>query len=118
EIVFHVYVDGVTGTAPDAARELSETMSARYGLPAAELHARLSRGRFRVKANVDQATAHAYARALEAIGARVCIEPAQHTGRLATSAHPASGQPDSAPAEHPASPKPTTRTTRSSWPPQ
>jgi hypothetical protein len=75
--VFHVYVEGVTSTAPDAVRALSDAMAERYGLPAAELYARLGKGRFRVKANVDQATADTYARDLEAIGARVRIEAAQ-----------------------------------------
>jgi hypothetical protein len=75
--VFHVYVDGVTGTGPEARRRVADIMSARYGLPAAELYARLGKGRFRVKANVDHATAHAYARDLEAVGVRVDIEEAR-----------------------------------------
>lgn len=75
--MFHVYVEGVTGTGPDAVRQLSDAMANRYGLPAAEVHARLTRGRFRVKANVDEATANLYARDLEAIGARVRIEEAR-----------------------------------------
>jgi hypothetical protein len=78
--VFHVYVEGVTGMGPDAVRALADAMAERYGLPAAELQARLGKGRFRVKANVDQATADAYARDLEAIGARVRIEAAQASG--------------------------------------
>lgn len=81
-LVFHVYVEGVAGTGPDALRQLSVAMASRYGLPAEELHARLARGRFRVKANVDHATANLYARDLEAIGARVRIEDAH----LATTA--------------------------------
>ncbi len=77
--MFHVYVEGVTGTAPDAVRALADAMSAHYGLPAAEIHSRLMTGRFRVKANVDRAMAESYARELEALGARVRIEPAQST---------------------------------------
>lgn len=57
-------------------RALADAMSARYGLPAAELMTRLARGRFRVKSNVDRATAQIYVRDLEALGARVRIEPA------------------------------------------
>src|SRR5262249_52968991 len=45
-----------------------------------------TRGRFRVKANVDQATADRYARELEALGARVQIEEA--VGSTRTSALP------------------------------
>jgi len=52
-------------------------MAARYGLPAAEIFARLCQGRFRVKASVDQATADDYARDLESLGARVAIEEAR-----------------------------------------
>jgi hypothetical protein len=74
--VFHVYVEGVTESGPDAVRRLADAMASRYGLPAGEVQARLSRGRFRVKANVDQATADRYARDLETIGARVRVEEA------------------------------------------
>jgi hypothetical protein len=86
--VFHVYVEGVTGTEPDAVRKLSEVMAARYGLPAAEIYARLTRGRFRVKAHVDRATADEYARDLESVGARVGIETARATGPSAYSVSP------------------------------
>src|SRR5262247_2529031 len=51
-------------------------MAARYGVAASDVHARLTRGRFRVKADVDRATAEIYLRDLESIGARVRIEPA------------------------------------------
>ena len=74
--MFDVYVDGATGTSREAVRELAGAMAARYGLPAAELEARLTRGRFRVKSAVDRGTAEAYLRDLAAIGARVRIEPA------------------------------------------
>ncbi|HET9624473.1 MAG TPA: hypothetical protein VFP84_24040, partial [Kofleriaceae bacterium] len=75
-MVFHVFVDGVTATTtPDAVRALAHAIAAHYGVAADDLHARLLRGPFRVKANVDEATAHMYARDLTAIGARVRIEP-------------------------------------------
>ena len=73
---FHVYVDGAVDASPDGLRALATTMSARYGLPAADLVARLGKGRFRVKANVDQQTASTYQRDLAAIGARCTLEPA------------------------------------------
>ncbi|MEO7734284.1 MAG: hypothetical protein ABIY55_25225, partial [Kofleriaceae bacterium] len=95
--VFHVYVEGVTGTAPDAVRTLSDAMAERYGLPAGELYARLAKGRFRVKANVDQTTADTYARDLEAIGARVRIEPAQGTDSSPV-ASPRGASPSTSPA--------------------
>jgi hypothetical protein len=95
--VFHVYVEGVTGAAPDAMHALAEAMARRYGLPAGELLARLSRGRFRVKANVDQATADTYARDLESIGARVRIEAADPSAAATSS--PPSGTRTVAPAD-------------------
>ena len=74
--MFDVYVEGATGTSLGAVRELAHAMAARYGVQAADVHARLTRGRFRVKADVDRATAEIYLRDLESIGARVRIEPA------------------------------------------
>ena len=79
--MFHVYVEGVTRPAPDAARRVSDAMAERYGLSADEVYSLMTRGRFRVKANVDQATADRYARELEALGARVQIEEAPRHGR-------------------------------------
>jgi hypothetical protein len=73
--VFHVYVDSVTGMAPDATRALSEAMSAYSGVPAADLYVRLTHGPLRVRANVDRSTAETYAHDLAVIGARVRIEP-------------------------------------------
>lgn len=73
---FNVFVEGAVDDMPLALSELAEAMGQRYGLPAADLVARLQRGRFRVKSNVDQATADKYRRDLEAIGARVLIEDA------------------------------------------
>ncbi len=85
---FHVYVEGASGASPGALRKLAEAMSTRYGVPATDLEARLSRGRFRVKANVDRATADELLRDLEAIGARATIEdasaPTRPSGPLAT----------------------------------
>src|SRR5512138_2211659 len=71
---FHVYVDGPKQSGPDAMRKLAEAMQLRYGLPASELISRMTKGRFRVKGNIDSATAAIYRRDLEAIGARVTIE--------------------------------------------
>ena len=73
---FHVYVEGADDPSPEGLRKLASAISQRYGLPSADLLARLSSGRFRVKANVDKVTAEAYVRALEEVGARVVIEEA------------------------------------------
>ncbi len=85
---FHVYVEGASAPSPGALRKLAEAMATRYGVPAADLEARLSRGRFRVKANVDRATADELLHDLEAIGARATIEdasaPTRPSGPLAS----------------------------------
>jgi hypothetical protein len=112
--VFDVYVDGATGTSREAVHELASAMAARYRLPAAELEARLTRGRFRVKAGVDRSLAEAYLRDLAAIGARVRIEPA---GELAAGAP--GPRPESRPARS-SLPRQSEepRLARSSLPPQ
>ncbi|MFN0253067.1 MAG: hypothetical protein ACKV2T_39705 [Kofleriaceae bacterium] len=71
---FHVYVEGAVDASPDGVRKLAQAISKRYGLPVADLLTRLTAGRFRVKAGVDEVTAEAYKRALEEVGARVAIE--------------------------------------------
>ena len=73
---FNVFVEGAIDDGPMALAELAEAMGERYGLAPRELVARLQRGRFRVKSNVDAATAERYKHDLEAIGARVLIEDA------------------------------------------
>ena len=77
--MFHVYVEGPVDASPDAVKQLAEAIAAKYGLPAADLHARLTKGRFRVKANVDRATADTYLHALQSVGARVTVEEAHPT---------------------------------------
>ena len=69
---FNVFVEGPVDSM--GLPELANAMSQRYGLPAAELVARLQRGRFRVKSNLDASTAERYRRDLERIGARVVVE--------------------------------------------
>ncbi len=71
---FQVFIEGPVDRTPEGARRLAEVMQERYGLSADELVTRLTRGRFRIKASIDLATAQSYARELERIGARVAIE--------------------------------------------
>jgi hypothetical protein len=77
---FHVFVDGAVDASPDGLKRLATAMASRYGLQAADLVARISKGRFRVKANVDRATADTYFKDLQAIGARVVVEDASAPG--------------------------------------
>jgi hypothetical protein len=80
-----VYVEGAKDTSAQGVRRLAALIAARYGLGAEDLEKRLTTGRFRVKANVDVATAQAFAADLEALGARCSI-----TGNAAA-LRPASG---------------------------
>jgi len=72
--MFHVFVEGAADDTPEGAQRLAEAIAKHYGLPAADLHARLKTGRFRVKGNVDRQTAETYVRDLERLGARCTIE--------------------------------------------
>jgi hypothetical protein len=72
----HVFVDGAADSSPDALTRLATAIANHYGLPAPELLVRLQAGRFRVKGNIDRATAATYVRDLERLGARCTIEDA------------------------------------------
>ncbi len=72
ESLFNVVVERPRATGPDAATALAAAISARYGIPAADLERRLVRGKFRVKSRVDRATAEAYVVDLTRLGA-VCV---------------------------------------------
>jgi hypothetical protein len=107
---FDVYVDGATEPSADAVKRLAEVMAQRYGLTAADLVARLAKGRFRVKANVDQATAATYKQDLEAIGARVTLAESRGGASLPPPNRPAVPPPRPGPSMPP-------RTTGPSQPP-
>lgn len=104
--LFDVYVEGATDPSPAALERLAAVMSQRYGLPAGELQARLTKGRFRVKANVDDATAQTYVRDLEAVGARVTLVEARGGSTLPPPARP---KPESKPPPHPITVSPRQR---------
>lgn len=73
---FHVFVDGADDPSAAGLDRLAEAMATKYGLAAQELQQRLARGRVRVKANVDRATADTFVRELRAMGARCAVEAA------------------------------------------
>lgn len=75
-----VYVEGSRDTSAAGVKRLASLIAARYGLAAADLEKRLATGRFRVKANVDAATARAFASDLEALGALCSIVEAEVSG--------------------------------------
>lgn len=97
--MFHVFVEGATDDSPAGLSRLAQAMSAHYGIAAADLLTRLSKGRFRVKGNIDRATADSYVRDLTRLGARCTIEEAQPTQRLTPTPFPAMQPP--APAAPP-----------------
>jgi hypothetical protein len=106
--LFHVFVDGPVERSSDGFDRLARAMHRRYGLPLAGLVARLQKGRFRVKANIDRRTADAYARDLERIGARVVIEEVGAAGTASPArATPPAGVPY-APALAPSASAPAT----------
>ncbi|MGE5185960.1 MAG: hypothetical protein ACM31C_28080 [Acidobacteriota bacterium] len=74
--MFHVFVEGPKDGTPEGVDRLAEAIGSHYGLPARDLRARIASGRFRVKGNVDRATAEKYARDLDILGARTTIEEA------------------------------------------
>ena len=76
---FHVYVEGPVDHSSEGIERLAVAISQKFGLPVPDLVKRMTAGRFRVKANIDAATADAYARSLEEVGARVKVEEARPT---------------------------------------
>ena len=74
--MFHVFVEGARDASPQGLEKLAQAIAAHYGIDAAGLLARLKAGRFRVKGNVDRATADSYLRDLERLGARCVVEAA------------------------------------------
>ncbi|HVK87682.1 MAG TPA: hypothetical protein VM513_26370 [Kofleriaceae bacterium] len=121
-MAFHVYVEGALDSSPDGVAKLAEAIAAKFGLPAADLTKRLAAGRFRVKANVDRATADLFARTLKELGARAKVEeaapgsgptsvPASSSGKLPASPlppGPAGVRPSASALPPPALPRTTT----------
>lgn len=94
---FHVFVEGPTDRSPAGVSRLAEAMGAHYGIPSADLHARLLKGRVRVKANTDRETADLYVRDLERLGAICTLEEATADNSQRTTPLPF-------PAQRPATP--------------
>src|SRR6202167_5725671 len=78
---FQVFVEGATDASPLGLRKLAEAMASHYGLPPADLMARLGKGRFRVKGNIDRATAEQYVAELARLGARATMEDSSASAR-------------------------------------
>ncbi len=74
--MFHVFIVGAKDSSPEGVKRLAEAIAKHYGLSAADLQPRIAGGKFRVKGNVDRATAEKYLRDLDILGARCSIEAA------------------------------------------
>ncbi len=84
-MAFHVFVEGATDATPAGVERLANAIAKHYGLPAADLLARLQKGRFRVKGNIDRELADKYCRDLQILGARCTVEEANpHNSQRAT----------------------------------
>jgi hypothetical protein len=70
---YQVFVERPSSVGPDAIARLASAMAERYGIARADLEPRLRAGRFRVKGNVDLATAERFAADLEKLGAIVSV---------------------------------------------
>ncbi len=109
---FHVFVEGPADGSASGLPELAGAIAQHYGLPAADLLARLQKGRFRVKGNIDRGTAETYARDLERLGARCTIEDATAANSQRTTPIPFPAvkppPPDPAPTAGAAPPRPST----------
>jgi hypothetical protein len=106
-MAFHVFVEGAVDGSPAGQARLAEAIHKEYGLDARTLTERLSRGRFRVKGNIDRATAETYVRALEKLGARCSIVEGEIP---ATGKAPVIKTPTNPPATAPAAPVARTET--------
>lgn len=89
--MFHVFVEGAADGTAEGAQRLAEAIASHYGLPAADMLARIQSGRFRVKGNVDRATAETYVRDLQALGARCTMEDASNARPSPSSSAPPTG---------------------------
>lgn len=120
--MFHVFVEGAADGTPAGVARLADAIAKHYGLPAADLLARLQKGRFRVKANADRTTADQYRRDLERLGARCVVEEAtpansQRSTPLPFPAVRPATPPAGTPAVRPATPPAGTAAVRPATPP-
>ena len=108
--LFHVFVDGAADASPAGNDKLAAAVAAHYGLPVADLQARIASGRFRVKGNCDRATADSYIRDLTALGARCSLEEASpsNTAKTPLPFPAVTAQPPARPSQSALPPRQTT----------
>lgn len=66
---FQVFIERPRDPSPEGIRALAQAVAERFGVPAEELIGRLRKGRFRVKANLDDMRARRFMELLETLGA-------------------------------------------------
>jgi hypothetical protein len=76
-VPFDVFIERPPKATPTEIDQLAESISLRYGVPGDKVLALLRRGRFRVKANVDQPTAAQYVSDLAGLGATCTVVESQ-----------------------------------------
>src|SRR5262245_8058537 len=70
-VAFHVFIEKAVDPTPEGRARLAAGIAAKYRLPEAQIAQYLQAGRFRVKSNVDEATARRFAGELQVLGAIV-----------------------------------------------
>src|SRR5690606_16504544 len=70
-VSYQVYIDGPAD--PGKVQAVATAIGSRFGLPPATLMERLTQGRFRVKKDIDLATAQVFAAQLRELGALASV---------------------------------------------
>jgi hypothetical protein len=73
DATYQVFIERARDGSPEGTARVAQAIAARYGFPAGSLEARLAAGRFRVKSNIDLATAERFAADLERLGAECVV---------------------------------------------
>lgn len=90
---FHLFIEGVATTPGTDATQVATAVGARFGIDGGEIARRLAAGRFRVKGNVDYATACSFRIELERLGVRCAIVDAATNAIVTAPPPPASMAP-------------------------
>jgi len=85
-VAFHVFIEKAVDPTPEGRARLAGSIAAKYRLPEVQIAQYLQAGRFRVKSNVDEATARKFASELQVMGAVVGVEDAQTGAKMSLNA--------------------------------
>jgi serine/threonine-protein kinase len=73
-VAYHVFIERAQDDSPAGIEQLAKAIAERYGLPGRGLAQRLAVGRYRIRDNLDRATATQAAVDLESLGAVCTVE--------------------------------------------